>query len=164
MVFIFLINSSFVVSQSRLGWVYSMSTSFLHSKYTVQLYKMFNLTLNKVLEKFKDGHFIFMYRIFQLQYMLDQNRLFMQTIKLKIVQPLVHHELVIQNGQWIRFYFSGSICRKQFLSIQHLVILNCMYYFSFLNKKTPHTFVRSIYNTCRNFFYFMYCMDVAVQS
>ena len=78
----------------------------------------------------------------------------MQTIKLKIVQPLVHHELVIQNGQWIRFYFSGSICRKQFLSIQHLVILNCMYYFSFLNKKTPNRFVRSIYNTCRNFFLF----------
>ena len=59
------------------------------------------------------------------------------------------------------FYFSGSICRKQFLTDQNLAILNCAYYWSFIQNNTPHKFVRSINNTCHNSFYSMYCMDVA---
>ena len=33
-----------------------------------------------------------------------------------------------------------------------------MYYWSSIQNKTPHTFVRSINNTCRNYFYSMHCM------
>ena len=49
---------------------------------------------------------------------------------------------------------------RMYLTDQHLVILNCVYYWSIQNK-TPITFVRSISNTCNNSFYSMYCMYVA---
>ena len=65
------------------------------------------------------------------------------------------------------FYFSGSICRKQFLTDQYLSFwIVCITLVLKLNKP-PHTFVRSINNTCRNFLYSMYCMesmDVALSS
>ena len=75
-------------------------------------------------------------------------------------QLLVYHELVLLKGQRIRFTSRGSICRKQILTYQHLIILNCVYYWYVLyTKQNPHTLVRSINNTCRTF-YSMYCMDV----
>ena len=65
----------------------------------------------------------------------------MQTIKLKIVQPRVHHELV---NVMKTVYFLGSICRKQTLIDQNLVILNCVYlYWSSKQNKTPHIFAHS---------------------
>ena len=41
----------------------------------------------------------------------------MQTVKLKIVQPLVHHELVIWKGHWIRFTSGGQSVEYFFLLI-----------------------------------------------
>ena len=38
----------------------------------------------------------------------------MQTINLEIVQPLVHHELVIQKGQRIRFNSRGQSVESNF--------------------------------------------------
>ena len=38
----------------------------------------------------------------------------MQTIKLEIVQPLVHHELVVQKGRWIRFTTRGQSVENKF--------------------------------------------------
>ena len=62
---------------------------------------------------------------------------------MQIVQLLVHHKLGIQKGMYT-FYFLGSICRKQILTDQYLVILNCVNYCrSSLRNKTPHTFVLS---------------------
>ena len=37
------------------------------------------------------------------------------------------------------FYFSGSICRKQILTNQNLFIQNCVYYWSSIQNKPPHT-------------------------
>ena len=47
---------------------------------------------------------------------------------------------------------SESICGKQFLTDQHLVSLNCVYYWSSKQNKTPHTCLRSINNTCKHSF------------
>ena len=62
---------------------------------------------------------------------------------MQIVQLLVHHKLGIQKGMYT-FYFLGSICRKQILTDQYFVILNCVYlYWSSKQNKTPHTFAHS---------------------
>ena len=38
----------------------------------------------------------------------------MQTIKLKIIQPLVHYELFIKKGRWIRFTSRGQSVENKF--------------------------------------------------
>ena len=40
--------------------------------------------------------------------------LFIQTIKLNILQPLVHHELFIRKGEWIRFTSRGLSVENKF--------------------------------------------------
>ena len=85
----------------------------------------------------------------------------MQTIKLKIVTTPCTSWTRHTKRSMNTFYYLGSICRKQILTDEYLVILNCLSYWSSIQNKTPHTFVRSINNSCRNSFYSMYCMDVA---
>ena len=78
----------------------------------------------------------------------------------------LYNPLYIMNSENKRsmntFNFSGSICRKQILTDQYLVILNCdKYYLSSKQNRTSHTFVRSWNNTCTISFYSMYCIYVA---
>ena len=89
---------------------------------------------------------------------IHENRLFLQTTNLKIVQLLVHHELVTKRSLNM-FYFQGSICRRQILTDQYLVILNCVLYWFFKQNNTPQKFVKSINNTCLNSLYSKHCMD-----
>ena len=68
----------------------------------------------------------------------------MNTVKLKIVQLLVHRELVIQKGQRIRYISQG-----QYVGI----ILNCVYN---ITKKNHHFYgLRSVSCT----FSMLYCIE-----
>ena len=58
-------------------------------------------------------------------------------------------------------WYHKYLCRKQFLTDFHLVILNCVYIYE---TKHTRTFVRSINNSYRNSCYSMYCMDVAIST
>ena len=80
---------------------------------------------------------------------IHQNRLFLQT---------TNHELVTKRSLNM-FYFQGSICRRQILTDQYLVILNCVLYWFFKQNNTPQKFVKTINNTCLNSLYSKHCMD-----